>query len=345
VGIDSLYVSFYVDGLGFDWEALRTAKERLAAEPGKEFEELELGGERFALMRGGRKPYTFVLRNRAFDIGLSERMQPRCHVQFSSEGLWHHGAVALIARLRTMFASIGMRETRPEVISRVDAAFDFKLGSPDFVLDHFVSRASKDALFREHREDQTFSFGRGDVLVRVYDKVAEIEQQSGKAWLFDMWGTRDGVWRCEIQVRGERLKEAGITTFDHLRAHLPELVRELARKHTSLRTPGGDSNRSRWPLHPLWKALIANAKGLVTPPEGAPPPYPRGSQYLLEKRLQSFQGNVKGIAAFLSRRAPDSPVTLAQAMRWLTRMMQRRHSKELWAADVTAKARQMELGL
>jgi hypothetical protein len=270
VGIDSLYISSFIDGVGIDWERLSYEKEKLRATPGAEFAEIELGGARFGLKRGGRKPYSFILKNRAFELHLGETIHPRCRAQFSSELLWRTGLDAALGRYAAMWAGIGARETRPEVIGRVDVAFDFEIGAPDFGIDDFVSVAAKDANWREHRRAQTFMFGRSDTVCRVYDKVAEIAQQSGKAWLFNIWGVNEGVWRCEFQIRGARLKAAGIATIEQLRAHLPNLARDLARHHTSLRVPTADSNRSRWPLHPMWTALIAAADDLIRAPQHAP---------------------------------------------------------------------------
>jgi len=141
VGIDSLYVSFYIDGIGIDWEKLRFEKERLRASPGQDFAEFELGGEQFALRRGAPKPYSFVLSNRAFTINLAERMQPRCYAQFHSELLWRERLVGALNRFYAMLANIGTREIRQEVVARVDAAFDFAVGSRDGV---FVTRFKSD---------------------------------------------------------------------------------------------------------------------------------------------------------------------------------------------------------
>ncbi len=345
VGIDSLYLSSFLDGLGIDWEVLRYEREKLRATVGAEHVEFDLGGERFALKRGGRKPYSFVLTNRNFELHLGENIQPRCHAKFSSELLWRDGLEGAVRRYDTIWQRAGERATRPEVVFRVDAAFDFAIGVPDFQTEHFVSQAAKDATWREGGALQSVQLGTSDVVVRVYDKVAEIEQQSGKHWLFDLWGTNEGVWRCEFQIRGERLREAGIATVQQLRAYLPSLVRHLARQHTTLRMPTGDTNRSRWPLHPMWRGLIAATDHLTCPPEYPPPPLLAGGTYQLERQLNSLEGNLKGIAAVLSRNSPDSPVTLDQLLRWLPRMMRRRHSPEIWKADVIAKIRKRELGL
>ena len=53
-----------------------------------------------------------------------------------------------------------------------------------------MSLASKDSKHREGGRIQTLTFGRDDVVLRVYDKVAEIEQQSHKTWLFASVGRR-----------------------------------------------------------------------------------------------------------------------------------------------------------
>ena len=345
VGIDSLYLSSFLDGLGIDWEALRYEKEKLHATPGAEHAECELGGEKFALKRGGRKPYSFILKNRVFELQLGENIQPRCHAQFSSELLWQEGLEEAFKRFNAIWENTGSTHLRPEVISRVDAAFDFHIGQPDFETGHFLSQAAKDATWREGGALQSVQLGTSEVVCRVYDKVAEIEQQSAKHWLYELWGVKEGVWRCEFQLRGERLREAGIATVEQLRAYLPSLIRHLARHHTSLRTPTGDSNRSRWPLHPIWSALIASADQLTSPPETPPPPLLTGTAYQIERQLKSLMGDLKGLAATLSHNCPDRPLPLEQLLDWLPRMMLRRHSPQLWAQDVRTKIRKLELGL
>jgi hypothetical protein len=345
VGIDSLYLSSFIDGIGIDWESLRYEKEKLQATPGAEFVEIELGGERFALKRGGRKPYSFILKNTAFELQLGENIHPRCHTQFGSELLWLSGLDAALERHAAMWRKVGAHMMRPETIARADAAFDFQIGAPDFGLDDFVSRAAKDNLWREYREAQTFRFGKSDNVCRVYDKVAEIAQQSDKSWLFNIWGVREGVWRSEFQVRGPQLKEAGIATIDQLRAHFPGLIAQLAQHHTSLRVPMDDSNRSRWPFHPMWLGLIDAVGGLLASPERPPPPLLDGTEYALDRQCQSLLGDLKGLSALISRKRPDDPLTLDQVLQWLPKGLRRYHCPELWKADVSQKIRKRELGL
>ncbi|HEY5237418.1 MAG TPA: hypothetical protein VIJ62_03475 [Rhizomicrobium sp.] len=345
VGIDSLYLSSFYDGLGIDWEALRFEKEKLRATPGALHTELELGGERFALHRAGAKPYSFILSNRAFSLQLGQNIRPLCHAQFKSHLLWTSGLDAALTRYNRLWVHAGSKATRPDVVSRVDTAFDFRIGKPDFRTEHFVSQAKKDATWREDGAFQSVRFGNSAVVCRVYDKIAEIEQQSAKDWLFDLWGARDGVWRCEFQMRGERLKQAGIATVEHMHAHLPSLVRHLAKRHTSLRIAKTDTNRSRWSVHPMWKGLIASTNRLTTPPERTPPPLLMGSDYQLQRQVQSLLGDLKGIAATLSVNRKTNPVTLDELLERLPGLARPYHSPNLWNADVLEKLRKRELGL
>jgi hypothetical protein len=345
VGIDSLYVSCFCDGLGFDWEALAFEKEKLRTSPATSYTEIEFGGERFALHRGGCKPYSYMLSNKAFTLRLGERVEPKCYVQLRSEVLWTSGLETALSRLDGIWRQIGTTQKRPPTVSRVDTAFDFAIGKPDFDIDCFTSRATKDATWRENRSTQTLHFGTSDVVCRVYDKVAEIEQVSGKTWMFDIWGTREGVWRAEFQIRDGRLRKAGIATLDQLRAHLPGLVKELAERHTTLRRPSGDSNRSRWPLHPMWEGLVGAVDQLISPPERTPPPLICGSEFQLALQMRSILGDLKGIAATLSAGRGGGPPTLGELIVRLPRLLAPYHQPDLWRADVAEKIRKRELGL
>lgn len=185
-GIDSLYVSYYLDGLGFDWEEFDYRKEQLKQDRRQDFLNITLGGKTWALMPYGKFPYQYVLRNAFFQIFLAKHNSPNCYVQFISQGLWAKGVDWLHNWLRDWFKDMGCKQTRIETVARVDVAFDFDLSLIDFTQDDFISRAIKDNTWRENREMQSFIFGSGAVVVRIYDKVAEIMQQSEKHWFYDL---------------------------------------------------------------------------------------------------------------------------------------------------------------
>jgi hypothetical protein len=60
------------------------------------------------------------------------------------------------------------------------------------------------------------------------------------------------VWRVELRLGKDALRNRhDIRGWGSLHEHLQEQMDQLAHDVT-LHTPSGDSNRSRWPLHPVW---------------------------------------------------------------------------------------------
>jgi hypothetical protein len=346
-GLDSLYVSFWLDvkTSRLDFDDLAFRKERVRQSRTEEFAEVRLGCETFALRAFGRKPYPFVLANDAFEIRLGEHMRPACYVQILSKGLWLLGSEALMARFYAWAASCGAVETRPNQVSRADWAFDYHLPTIDFDSDSFVTLAAKVGAWIEHGRVQSFQIGKGDVVVRVYDKVAEIEQQSQKTWLHELWGRNDQVWRVEFQVRRERLKLGAIDTVASLFDLGGDILRELATRHTSLRVPGTDSNRSRWAIHPLWKALLRDIDslrqtGLVRQVD------PMGSlEWRLHHQAKSLYGSLKAIGALLAiRDGQEAPGHLASVLGALPGMLISDHLEPEWLADLQRRMDGYRLG-
>lgn len=344
-GIDSLYVSFYIDGLGIDWEDMAFRKEEAQHER-REFVTITIGDREWALMPRGRHPYTYVLRRPEVTISLAERMQPRCLAQFHSEALWTEGPEKLVASLRDWFRSVGTLEIQPESMSRVDWAFDVAPIVADFLPDHVLTRAVKDATWRSGGAVQTMQFGKGHIVLRIYDKVAEIEEQSGKAWLYDLWGRKEGVWRIEFQIRRERLKEAGIATLDDLRSFEGDLLAHLSDRYASLRIPTADSNRSRWPLHPMWQAVRVAISALGR--EGLlkcfDPDTPLA--YAEDRSLKSITGMLKNLGGIRTMRAQrDAPMSLPELLQWLAVKLPKQMPAELWNEEVQTRVDKRRLGL
>lgn len=347
-GLDSLYVSYFLSTgeSEIDFDELAYRKERARGARTEEVAAITLGSETFALRPFGRHPYTYVLTGSDFEISLAEHMQPTCYVRFSSVGLWLQGLDELSARFERWCQSLGLRVLRPEVVSRADWAFDYCLPTIDFTEDHFLSRATKDSKWREHGRAQTFQFGKDETVVRVYDKAREIEQQSAKSWFFDLWQQREGVWRVEAQVRGERLRAAGIRTIDDLKALQNDLLRELATAHTSLRVPGADSNRSRWKLHPLWRAFVEDIAALPQTGLVKAIDDPACIKWRLLRQGMALYGSLKGVAALLQARdGLELPPTLQATLAALPALLRPHHNRELWSADVQQRVTKLELGL
>lgn len=344
-GTDSLYAGYYVDfGDGLSLDNLIELKESCRQERA-DLKEITLGTETFGLLPYGTFPYTLTLTNKAMEIKIARSMQPNCYVQFSSEGLWRHGVDGITARFRKWLNSIGATLLRPEKVSRADFAFDFDLPSIDFQPSDFVTRAAKDAQWREHGRLQTLQFGTGECVLRIYDKVAEIEQASGKAWFYDLWGQKEAVWRVEFQLRGERLKTAGIRTLADLDDLSGDLLRELSGKFARLCIPNKGKNRARWPLHPLWLSLQAsiaklNQFGLVSE---------IAAKNCLALRLHDqgkmVHGHLKGIATVLQEiNERDEPYTFDELMEELPSILKPHHHETEWTLGVQDRLQKLRLG-
>jgi len=346
-GFDSLYVSYFLDFAtsAVDFAQLAYEQQRLKDIQENDFKVLNLGTETLALLPHGQHPYRFVFECDAFRIAIAERMQPSCYVQFLSKGLWRDGVHALRTRLDAWFASMNLKPVRREIVSRADYAFDYDVPECDFRIGDFVSRASKDAGFRGHGRPQTFVFGTGQTVARIYDKVAEIEEQSRKYWFYDIWQQGTNVWRVEFQVRSKRLQEIGIRTLDDLDILIRDLLHGLATNHTTLRRPNGDTNRSRWPLHPLWLSLIRDIEagsrtgtiGVLSEKNSA--------EYRREKIVRSQYGNLAAFAALEAVVSGRPGVrSLEETLYDFRKSLAFLHSVPLWEDAIERKIQAYRLG-
>ena len=321
-------------------EAMRLLKVRGSTQP------ITLGSESFLLAgHGTGSGYPFLIENETFSIQFGEFNKPSFFVTFRSIALWHSGALVLHERFLTWAASVGLRAYRPERLSRVDFTFDYHLPSVDFDEDSFVSNFAKDNQHRNHRKVQTFRFGEGDLALRVYDKIAEITGSSHKTWFYPLWGgIEQSVWRIEWQTRKAWLRRFGIRTFTDLQERQGDLLRVIVHEHTTLRTPSNDSNRSRWPVHPLWLALQAQVVAM----DGLGVIRELDQAAQLDERMMritiSLYGYMKRIAAIYSLQGQTSAISLEQAIAHLTLRLHSIHDRLTWQTDVERLTTQMRLG-
>jgi hypothetical protein len=308
-------------------------------------EPVKLGEWEFMLAPyGSQKGYPLILRNADFQIEMGELTNPPLFVTFRSEALWRESAPGLHRKLLDWAEGLSCFPSHDEIISRVDFAFDFDLAEVDFDENSFVSLASKDSQYREAGRIQTFVFGKSDVVLRVYDKVAEIRQQSDKVWFYELWGQKENVWRVEWQVRKDTLKRFGIVTFADLQEQSGDLLRYLAEEHDTLRVPSADTNRSRWALHPLWESLLATIRH-----------YPGVGLYrqidpataLRERELRlgiAVYGYLKQLAAIDRVRGKLDSIPVSKAVQALEDMIEQIHDPLSWRIDVDKRVKEIELG-
>ncbi|MFA7175453.1 MAG: phage/plasmid replication protein, partial [Kiritimatiellia bacterium] len=255
-----------------------------------------------------------------------------------------YGAAALHRRFLDWAASVGYQTFQPERLSRVDFTFDYQIPVVDFYEDNFVSAATKDKQFRKNRKVQTFGFGEGDVVLRVYNKVDEIQEKSAKTWFFDLWQCSENVWRIEWQIRKAWLRTFGIRTFADLEERQGDLLRVLVKDHTTLRIQTDDSNRSRWPVHPVWadlQARVGQMDGLGVVRE-------LDMLALLEERETrmaiSVYGYLKRLGAIhgIKRKTPE--IGFDESFTLLRKRLDRIHDDLTWETDVRRRYDEMRLG-
>jgi len=347
-GIDTLHCAYYLRQVGagaFDFGALRQQQEALRQGGGRDGAPLILGGVPFLLMPyGTRSGYPFLLTSEDFNLQCGEFNAPSFFVGFPSQALWRESAHLLHDKFLKWAASVGLVPQRPERVSRVDFSFDYDLPVMDFELGDFVSRCNKDSQYRENGKVQTYTIGRGDLLLRVYDKVAEVEQQSNKVWFFLLWGQDRNVWRIEWQVRKAILRQFSICTFADLQKIQGDLLRYLCEEHTTVRIPNGDENRSRWPVHPLWLDLQARVRELahmgVCRLDGKTASLAERQAYY----AKIVYGYLKAVAAVYCVQHRRKMLSKDDALRYLREGIGERHDALSWAVEVEKRIAEIERG-
>ncbi len=347
-GIDTAQVAYYLrplPGCRVDFERLLLEKERLRASTLNDSAPVEIADHQFLLQPYGTKSgYPLVFGNADLGIECGEFNNPSFFVTYRSEALWREGLPALHGRFLDWCRAALLEPTRPETLSRIDFAFDYWVAAAQFSPDQVLTLACKDSQHREDRTLQTMQFGRDDVVLRIYDKIAEIAQQSGKVWLFGLWGTSENVWRIEWQARKALLKRFGLRSVQDLVEGQGDALRYLCEDHDTLRVPNGDSNRSRWPLHPLWEDLQQRVREFSC--QGVEREI--DPKVMLDERLRriaiSVYGYAKRVGAIVALVEGRESESFAEAVGTLNALLAERHDPITWGADVQKRVHQMRLG-
>jgi len=282
-GVDTLEVGFNVKEFRLtaeEWQMLADAKH---AAQGTMFDSggtpVTLRGHKFSVNPKGGVGYEYVLQNNDLRIRIAERANsgrtyPEVHVRWSSEYLWRYGWRGVYTYVRNWVYD--WADVTSEKVSRADPCLDINSPLPEVNLKggEVVTRARKNEEFaiQHHFDglDETgYSFGKGDLKCRIYNKLIEIEH-SHKAWFQELWRKQgwDGssaVTRVEFQARRDFLKSMQIETVEDLEMQLADIWKYFT-DWVSLRDQSSDSNRRRWPLKAFW-AVVCGAVpcfGVVT---------------------------------------------------------------------------------
>src|SRR5947209_11416596 len=235
----------------------------------------------FVEPHGAGKQWRWLLTSRLLNVCISRGTfnDLIAQVRFSSEYLWSEEWMGDALYKVHVFLMSLFGENIHLQISEVHLCAD--IVGYDFAQcnyeTHFVTRVRKNEAFYgaasvalDYHRVSTLAFSkhRSPISCSIYNKTLEITQKSQKTWFYDLW-CRNGwdntsdVWRVEFRFKREFLHQVGIEWAYDLLDEMQRLW-EYAAGHCAggedglsdgwLRyvLPNEDSNRSRWPVHPVW---------------------------------------------------------------------------------------------
>ncbi|WP_411820228.1 hypothetical protein ABFZ85_01990 [Hyphococcus formosus] len=159
-------------------------------------------------------------------------------------------------------------------LGRIDYALDFLIPNFDlnpeqFVMHSRLTRSDDREASEVGRSGRVYSVRIGKMpgqQVAVYDKRADVLAKSKKVW-WEIWNanllalsmppispsnTKNSLWRVEFRAGKNFLKkQKSVTTIEEFLSVGGTLYSEMAEGIRYV-SPGDDSNRARWPEHPLW---------------------------------------------------------------------------------------------
>lgn len=270
------------------------AQERNTPQP------IEVGLAEFMVLEKARGHFAFVLKHPEFELMIAPNApsgSAAASIRLSAFGLANTEPAALWALARTCLDELGCYS--PLAVSRVDVAADFQGWEPTPAdMASVVCPASYRATHGTERQAQTFQFGKGAVVLRLYNKTAEIAV-SKKPWMQEVWeltGRYDPslpVWRVEVQLRREILRELGVRSAEQVLED-PGALLDYGLGWAQLRVPSADYTKARWPEDPRWTALRGGVYAGV--PLGR---HPRVSELMsLDRAISQYIGAIATAAAY-----------------------------------------------
>ena len=263
-GIDSLYLSFAGELHPEQEKRLELLKKQAQSEKLEEqaLAQLQVGEHLFEVFDKATGLFAFILEDNCFRIQLSRaraKSLPMAYVKISSAYLTHKEPDLIIDELSRLLAELGAVSFTPSA-SRIDLFVDFEFNESMESWDRhaWVTRSDKIDQYSVKGMFSGWSIGLGSPMVaRLYEKILEIIT-SKKDYLVPLWNEagwngESRIWRMEFQFNREILRQLNIKSYLDAKQNLNGLWSYATTNWLRLTLPNpDDSNRSRWPLHPLW---------------------------------------------------------------------------------------------
>jgi hypothetical protein len=236
-GLDFLKVSLHLDWSDSRFMADLARMKLSFADEDDNVSELPFhieGGLDFNLLRKGGGKYPYKLKSGditlLFSNHKSDASFPNCRLEIGSISCWEPGCFSLYTRILSWLRVFGA-QVRKEKVSEFHLTADIlgccfsSSGFDD--LSRWVTRANDFGLLGKYRIPNYIRFGKGDFMLRIYDKTAELSPNSPKEIVFHgLWSKKlnglppEHVTRIEFQIRRKVSKELQIETVADLRKKL-----------------------------------------------------------------------------------------------------------------------------
>lgn len=126
-----------------------------------------------------------------------------------------------------------------------------------------LSDSPEDFFDPDNANETGVRIGKGDIMLRVYDKVLELKHDASKQAVFaSVWGKESydesAVTRVEFQLRRPVLKQMGVNSLEDLREKISGVWKYLTQDWTRLSVnPVDRDNRhqDRAVMHPWWQTV------------------------------------------------------------------------------------------
>lgn len=295
-GVDWFEVSLWVN---WDLAKLEQLKTRLALakscscafDASVDFE--LAGGEVVSVRPAGRKfgPVLaeWIIETQGMQIAIVDAATPesgRCNMflQIGSIALMSAGIKVLLEGFSRLCEEWGFNVEKSSV-SRIDLCVDLpgvpmKWFAEPFWRDWYITRATKDRIERENRAVTGIYIGKGDIILRIYDKINELDGQPLKVEVMRdarYFGDPAEATRVEFQLRGKALKKKcdGNNSIEDVLARLGALANYLCVewiRFTADEPDRENHNQHRAETSALWK-FVQTAFAIAYPielPRGVP---------------------------------------------------------------------------
>lgn len=254
----------------------------------------------------GTRGYEWLLTSKEFNLRIGNYLEPETRpsvmVEIGSEALWRIGPLEIYERVIDLLEEKGGHVQKAKV-SRADLCLDILLDERKWnflkLQNSKVCRGRKEHPFYDCGVFESYYLGKGEVMLRLYDKPREIKRESHKYWMYDLWGVKEGdiqegkrLIRVEFQLRREAIKELGAGNGMQFFENLDRLWAYCTEKWVQFKDGNGKHHLMRKTL-PWWKVVQKGFLGV----QGAEPAIRKKA---IREDKKQLQAQIMGLSSSLT---------------------------------------------